>query len=452
MTTCLRRLGIIVAAAAAASALMVGTALAQQGWPPTATGGTTVGGGASGGTSNGGGSGGGSTGGGSYTPPPPPTGTGWTYGTYRWAQDTTYSPRSENGIADVTCARRTTPSGAPWYATGFTWRAATDGTGNAGTVPTRSTWSCTYPPQPVDRPVVCSESVTITADGPKGNPQVAERRLYGPTVTSSAWSSDRSSPTKCTQSTSAAVSLPLVDLGRYQVDAVGRMVPCTQRSYPGQERAAEIVDCRAAYSAPRRFLSQVWCGGWSRDWSGTHTFTPDECRDASGRPWTCGPTAPPTLDGLPTPVSLLRDGKTHRAVWTPVVLSGGVRNARDWTTTLTLGRNSTPAPRVGLPESAQPFAVTPAGREPGGTGRVAGQQTAYDIRWWDAGDPGRDWTAARTVGFTADFPVETITITSLDLATGAMTVAARTTTVTGTGTCPSPPLTVEVWRVRLTSQ
>lgn len=453
--TSARRLSVLLVTVTAALLLSGGAALAQSaGWPPTATGGTSIGGGATGGTSNGGGASGGTKSGGgkTYRPPAPPSGSSWTYGTYRWPPDTTYSPSSTNRIATVTCARRTTATGAPWFAIGFRWRAASDGTGNAGAVPTRSTWTCVYPPQPVDRPILCSESVTITADGPRGNPQVATRRLYGPAVTPSAWAADRRSPAKCTASTSASVSVPLRDLGRYQVDAVGRMVPCTLRSYPGQGRPAEIVGCGGGYNAPRTFYSQVWCSGWSRDWSGAHSFTADECRDASPRAWTCGPTAPPTLDGLPTPVSLLRDGKTHRAEWTPVQPTGALRNVRGWTTTLTLDRDATPAVRQGQPESAQPFAIRPAGNRPGGLGKVDGQPLGYDIQWWMAGFPERDWKVDRTVGFTADFAAETITITGLNIANGAMTTTASTTYVTGQATCPTPPLTVEVWTLRLTSQ
>lgn len=189
-----------------------------------------------------------------------------------------------------------------------------------------------------DTPLNCPQQIGLTVTGPMRNPAIQSSTFYtaGPDVTP-FWASDRTDETLCASNMQIYRRVDLVDYGQYLMEITGLMARCTLRTYFKVDNRTrnvpepEIIACAGGFNYPLPdFRAQLFCPrpGWTPDWSGNHSFTPEECLTEDPGVWNCGPqvNVNPRYDGADaTDVEVLDDGKMRRLRWQTPVLQG-VRN------------------------------------------------------------------------------------------------------------------------------
>lgn len=318
----------------------------------------------------------------------------------------------EWGYSTVYCARLTDGR----YALGVRITYSLDDTGKVNPLGK----DCVYPPSPVLTPAVCAGAVKATITGPYRNPTVASKTLLNATY-HSAFEKART-VANCDKDVTAAVSKALTDYGQYKLVTTSTVHACTIKTYPGSKQAPELLNCKARTLAPATWRAQVWCSGWSKDWTGTHAFTEDECAGKAGATWSCVTTGTATIAGTPAATPRQR-GTTYPMAWPKPRITGvtGIHNSRTQVTHTS-----------GTPTKAQ-LDLTPT-----------------SIKAWVASTPGNPATVKHTTRFDGTFTHRTITISKIDLATGATTTTTSTAQAPGTGTC-TQTATVIITRPRISN-
>lgn len=323
------------------------------------------------------------------------------------------------------------------------YKTVTNGAEIGGQYYTWDHQTCNYEAPATETDVSCAQSVKITVNGPMSDPVT----IFGPTTKMSAWSqtsTSRKDVTLCGTSVSQFAHVKLPKLGRYKMDVLEGLVPCKLYVYPGGKQPSEIKLCGSVTFVPKVFLAQQWCNGSSKDWSGSHSFTMDECGGPPPKfngPWSCNVPSV-TLDLRAAPHGVLDDGKVHNAKWQRTRVTGaGVRAAGLWKTQVTVKSGSSPSRGGPQDSKTQPY-IAPSAVW------MAGDQTTNRFQWFAASVAGSDWTLTRRVGFTAQFSTPSVTIESVNVLTGEMTVSSTTIWRAGSSTCDSAPLDVTVSRAR----
>lgn len=330
-----------------------------------------------------------------------------------------------------------------------------------------SVYTCLKPAKYKDTRVTCAYSAGAKAEGPFNNPNTPSRVLLnsGPVLTAFV-KNGMKSLAQCTAGFRQSFSVKTSDYGRYKMTATGTATACVYRDYyapnerTGVQPADTIVGCSGQFPfAVAQAKWQLFCPkpGWSADWSGSHSFTTQECLASSNPTWTCGPQVNqfPTYAGASAKatVSVIDDGKNRLAQWSTPVPTG-VKNLRDKSFRLDY-LSGTPF-RTGKSAGAdtQPFVTTPKA-DSWATG-FAGASTAKgksgaNINFQASGLPGQPWKAQPQWRFTGDFTVKQVTVTSVDWRTGAMTTSVTNVTKTMSATCTGQPISIDAKRARITN-
>lgn len=333
-----------------------------------------------------------------------------------------------------------------------------------------SGYACIDPPHYRDQQLMCAHSIGAQAYGPYRNPFVAASKFYDvapqPTPFVTGGMQDFNA---CRNLYTANFDATTSAYGQYLIRATGYQTACTYRVYTtrnaqtGAFPASHFTGCNGVF--PFRVTEarlQLFCPepGFTLDWSGNHAFTPEECLTTNDPRWSCGPqpSQSPFYAGLPGPrVEVLDDGQNRLAEWATPVLTG-VQNVTDQSMMLMFD-GGTPF-RTGKDANAptQPFVVSPEGVNrsvSGWAGASTRGTSGWNINFQEAGikdQPGtaqdQPWTAHPSWRFRADFPVTEVTVRSMNVMTGQLTVATRTVFVNMTSTCTGQPLAVDVVRAR----
>lgn len=278
-----------------------------------------------------------------------------------------------------------------------------------------------------ETPVQCVLSYTTKVIGPLNNPQVAKgTRVLKDRVETPFAQTGKTKPVLCERSRTLSVGTRLDHYGAWRIRAGRRVATCTLFSYVRADVRTKkmppdrIGECATLPSATVTAKAQVFCErpGWTRDWSGTHAYTPQDCLTHPDGVWDCGPrTGPARLDGRPaTPANIVNDGADHSLRWTPPAPRGEVRDVHEDRVRLTyLG--GTPH-RAGAASAAdtQPFVVNPTVDDwvYGWAGMGESDGTDFIVNFQAASVAGRPWTAAPDYAFTADFGKTIPRVESID--------------------------------------
>ncbi|MGV8845808.1 MAG: hypothetical protein ACOH1Y_11540 [Propionicimonas sp.] len=321
-----------------------------------------------------------------------------------------------------------------------------------------ASYSCIDPPHYDDQDWKCADTVGATADGPYNNPEVPASRFFSAGPTPSPFkASGQKSLALCGVAFNQSFVVAMKELGQYKLTATGMQVPCTVRHYTtpnaktGVIPADFIVSCGAPYPySVQSVKAQVWCSGYSLDWSGNHSFLQDECKEVPGR-WTCGPTitAAPKFSGVTVPatgIGVLGDGAKRPTKWAGPTLSGQMRSVRLKQSKLFVDPGSTPY-RAGqsVNGSTQPFVADPYLNS-----WLTGWTKIWNIGFQEASMPTKTWQATPSWLFKADFATTTISRVTINWTTGAVAATTTTTWVPGTGQCDGTPFVASVNRARNT--
>lgn len=360
-------------------------------------GGGSVGGGASGGSSSGGG--GSSSGGGTVTPTPPTQMTGVEY----WPEGVTQN----NRFGTISCDYL--PDGR--RPLGFRWSVNLFPNGNFDTSTYKTT--CLYAAVPTTKLVACSWGGRINIAGPYQNAQqpfVAPRNPYASQSFAAAFQTNQT-VANCGKRLDFYSGAEITAYGRYQLTATPLKVWCSETVY--EQQSATIGSCGAPFASGGQVVkAQVWCGGgFSRDWSGGHLFSDEECVGQNGAPGliSCAPTAP-TVAGLPENPrtrSFWAAKGTHTAVTVrPASVTGAARNARNWAP-ITMRVDSS----RGYWESGKPSGYTP--QNPGQSFYVQtdGPQSGYVYLMSPEDMGAKPLMIVTSQAFTADVESTRVTIT-----------------------------------------
>ena len=341
-----------------------------------------------------------------YVPPEDPPG---------WEITTTYSPRwTPPRIADGwhTCVRLSDGRySSGYYLTMYEPTVSNPVPSPLGNTYRQGVYTCQYKPASTVAitDVTCATVATLTVTGTVN---------YSKTVTS-PWTTDPTDPVKCAESLNVDAPWALSEMGRYIRTGSSTLVPCKRFDYTGTQ-PTEIGECGPAYSSTWTKEAQVWCDGWSEDYSGSHTYTMDECRRPEKLRWHCvGSTV--KLDNHPSAAgkfSVLDDGKVRTARWSNFAVSGWVRADKNWQTQVVVKPGSSPS-RPGEQDSdTQPYKVT-------GDSWVAGKNLPTTLQWYrPSAQPvsgSVPWVLQRTVGFDALFKRVKVRLKWVDPRTGVLT-------------------------------
>jgi hypothetical protein len=332
---------------------------------------------------------------------------------------------------------------------------------------TTSRYTCLEPPRYKDTTSNCAAYATSTAKGPYRNPTVAATTFFNSGQINSPFvKGGKKKPSLCTTGMSLTFAAGSPHYGQYQMDSKIYSIACTIRTYTtkhartGKIPPTEVRGC----SAP--FLRQAVTGKWQQfcqapgyalNWSGSRSYTADECASSTSGLWTCGPQINqwPTWAGLAAnrPVSVIDDGKNRLARWNSPSLTGitGVRNKLvrlDY-------RSGTPF-RAGKGANAdtQPFVTAPAADQwANGWAGVskANGKSDWNVNFQAAGMPGQPWTSVPQWKFTGDFLVKQVTVTGVTMPGGKLTTKVTNKRATMTATCTGKPLQVNATRARITN-
>jgi len=328
-----------------------------------------------------------------------------------------------------------------------------DGTGTGTEIDNDAEYECVDPPHYNDQAIRCAYSVGGIGLGPMNNPAVPSRTINFPTTLSAFVTSGMKSVALCGQNFVQNFDYYSDQYGRYELDATGRQVACTQRIYTtpdartGAIPPTEIVACGGTFPYDNASVRwQVWCGGVSLGWNPNHEFTEMECGDGTANAkWACNTDGPPNFDGrTATSYQVLDDGKTRNAKWNAPNLTGEVRNPRNKATSFVMQKGSTPI-REGVAQNApnQPVVGTPSLGSPHG-----GWFDTLGINWQQAGFPGKPSVTVPTWTFTADFAHTTVTGITFNPQTGVINLRTGIAYVPANAFCGGEPLTVDVNRAR----
>lgn len=316
----------------------------------------------------------------------------------------------EEGRYDYKPGRGNTP--------GHTWYSA-------------ASYDCVSAAAWVETPVECVLSFTTKVVGPRGNPQVAKgvRTLHDREETAFA-QTGKTKPLLCERSRLLPVGAKLDHYGAWQIKASRRVASCTLFSYVRRDVRTQrippdrIGECVTLPSASVTAKAQVFCErpGWTRDWSGTHTYTPQDCLTHVGGVWDCGPrTGSARLDGRPaTPANIINDGADHSLKWTPPAPRGAVRSVHEDRVRLTFLGGTPYRGGVATAADTQPFVVNPTVDDwvYGWAGMGESDGTDFTVNFQAASVAGRPWMAAPDWAFTADFGKTVPRVTELHAFTG----------------------------------
>lgn len=458
---------VVLALTTLAVGLTVGPALADTGFPPHITGTTTT----DPTTEQTGHQGGSAT----VVADPPPGGSQWAYETVVFTPPQT---SAQTVYGNVSCPARPVAGDADWFATGAVIKVATiDGAIGAGSDRFgKRTVTCNYPPSPRDSLMRCSVAVDGVISQQRGPGSV--RTLFNQRQPSS-WTSDWTNAVKCRQSMTLTADAALTQLGGYALTVTGETQDCTMRSYPGTNRASQIVRCAGITSTSRSYFGALWCDdnlGAEWDFSSdpalmdAHSagYTFNTCAQAISGPTSCNFSQAMTLDGMPgARWEVLDDGKLHTVQWDPFRPGSAFSNVHNVATSLVLGptHNASPDPanprnsispyRVGQNPGAptQPWWVKGVSQwsdgNPASSASRAGDVTAWQIAFEEAGYPNRPFQIARRVTFDADVSVQTLIITTINFNTGQVGTSTTTVQIPATGIgCQGPIAAIDVVRAR----
>lgn len=299
---------------------------------------------------------------------------------------------------------------------------------------------CVYPPKPFIVNRVCAGHVDLTVVGPMRNPVVKSRTIYD--ARESAKFETTKALRDCDESISAYVTQPLRDLGRYLLTADTVVYAVKVRVHPGTSQPDEILSTTRRVMPQRGWRAQVWCDGWSSDWSGNHSYTMTEClsKGIGNAKCVVGGGSYGGIKG--GRVEAFHDG-TARPLTFGALKVTGARNVSVKSTSLLVDADSTPwsiNPADGPYSETQPFVLKALGTNP--------DRTQWSLAFQSAGHPDKPWTARKKATFAADFTLRTVTIRSIDLATGKPTITSTTVTRRLDASCISPPIEIDVYRAR----
>jgi hypothetical protein len=171
----------------------------------------------------------------------------------------------------------------------------------------------------------CAATTGATLVGPTGNPDVKQKTTsFGPANSPFA-ASGYKNLSLCDDAFMQPFPVASNVMGKYLLTGTGRQIPCTIRQYTtpnartGKTPPAEILSCGFEFPYMHEEVKwQLWCGGWSMDYSGKHSFTQEECKTKDK--WDCGPNFPkaPTYNKVTVPAAglgVLDDGLRRAATW-----------------------------------------------------------------------------------------------------------------------------------------
>lgn len=281
-----------------------------------------------------------------------------------------------------------------------------------------ATYDCVSAAAWTEEPIECVTRYNTRVVGPIDNPQIPSVTTTTATVEETPFAeTGKRKPVLCERSRILDVGHTLNHYGKWRIVSKPRVVTCTLYQYFRKDVRTKSVpddrigDCGPA--DPRTVIAktQVFCErpGWVRDWSGHHSFTPQDCLDRPADAiWNCGDhiAATPTLDGRPAnPANILNDGADHTLRWTRPAPAGGVRTIDDKQVRFVY-QSGTPFRRDTDPAAdTQPFVVNPTINDSilGWRGLGSGADTDAIVNFHAASVGGRPWVAVPRWDFTAEF-------------------------------------------------
>lgn len=301
-----------------------------------------------------------------------------------------------------------------------------------------ATYDCISAAAWTETPVQCVISYTTRAVGPLNNPQVAQdtRLLHDREPTAFA-EAGKTKPVLCERSRTLPVGTRLDHYGAWKIKASRRVATCTLFTYIRADVRTKkmppnrIGECVTLPADTVSAKAQVFCErpGWTRDWSGTHAYTPQDCLTHPGGVWDCGsPSGAPRLDGRPaTPANIVNDGADHSLRWAPPAPRGEVRAVHEDRVRLSFLGGTPHRSGVSTAADTQPFVVNPTVDDwvYGWAGMGESDGTDFVVNFQAASVAGRPWTAAPDWVLTADFGktiprVETIDAFTADFAASSV--------------------------------
>lgn len=323
---------------------------------------------------------------------------------------------------------------------GFSWQVEQ---GSDQTVD-YATWSytCDYPPPPVDVTITCPAGGRIVSVGPMDNPDASPVSQVVTDVSSEFVSGGERNPTLCGTRLRVSGSVALTAYGHYKLTGRYAVVSCTERTYPGSKQRADILGCGAPVYTTSGAVGSVWCRGWSTTWVTDKLFTADDCRVARQPLWACKPMTVSVAGGGAS-ASVLDDDRTTTIRW-GAARAKGLRSVKVTSTRVTVA-GGTPAPNRDLHYS--PVLVKAGASSYDIDLNVPGDVRASTAVWMAAGDPGKPSLIRKIANLSGLAPTEVVRITAIDLATGTPTWTTSTGWTRTSGTC-SADARVTVYRAR----
>lgn len=350
-----------------------------------------------------------------------------------------------------------------------------------------SQYTCIDPPHYTDYQVMCGYDVGAEVWGPRNNgydPPVPYQKLHSEKHLTPFARGGMRDINLCQQSFQVTVRKKLRDLGRYEMKAVGRQIPCTFRDYytadarTGKVPEDRIIGCDTSRARPYSVQNpklQIFCPPpyYTRDWSGSWKFNFEECQETreQSRIWQCGPevSQPPTFDGVSTPdgrYQVLADGKKRLVVWKTPTITGNVRGVTGKKVRFEFmkvqsgpdkGKWGTPYRSDEPHQGKHQLYVADPGLHTrfwdGWTGAkgVPSGMTGVYLAFYKAGYPERPFTVRPVWHFEAKFPIKAVEIQSIDWRTGKMDVRLVDEWVEGSAKCYGKPVQIDVFRARITN-
>lgn len=259
---------------------------------------------------------------------------------------------------------------------------------------------CLYPPAYRDRheTAIVKSTATVSMTAP-GKAQLA-------TATDvSAWGRGDRSIGAIKSQTFARVDVQPTKFGRYSAQAVTVAQKVTVRHWLGPHPITgasypdKIVKIGQEYiTAPDAARGQLTCAGWQDGWSGSWSWTMDDCGPDSGRAtFQCVPSGPATtVKGQGSrDITVMRDGESNNIVWQKRIPNGNfVQSAGGTTTILRSGTPWNTTKRAQPANKNDTMLYDKTGKRSllkseEGTGPIAGNINEFDARFVWASDKGK---------------------------------------------------------------